>query len=274
MRSRQWGVPGFAFVAVLGALAWAPSARADSIITITKVGNPTWTVTDIHLFSAPTEPLGTVGTGTANAILSPHFSIVSGVVVPNPPDPGPYNNEIATGLARLGITGQSNFTIQNLAGTPNGIWLAYMLVPGPGSPTGSSPDFASGPIIPESTFPIVTTQLVLRNGVHFDSGLLTTQALSTLGFTVAGSSHRPQLATTDLLTADNPLGLTPSQLLGHYEEDLTLRDAQGNGYNIVATFDVTSVPEPSSLALLTLGGVALLGWRRWKGRQSRTTTAA
>jgi len=28
-----------------------------------------------------------------------------------------------------------------------------------------------------------------------------------------------------------------------------------------------AVPEPSTLALLALGGVALAGWRRWKGKR-------
>lgn len=261
MRSRQWWVLGSAIVA---ALAWAPVVRADAMATITQVGNPTWTVTDIHLFSAPAEPFGTVAVGTANAILSPHFTINgSGVIVPNPPDPGPYNTEIASGLARLGIPSRSTFTPQDLAGTPNGIWLAYMLVPGPGSPTGSSPDYASGPIIPEATLPIVATEEVLRDGTHFDSGGAITRALSTLGFTVDGSSHRPQILENDLLTADNPLGLTPNELTGHYQIDVALRDAQGNGYNIVVPFDVT-VPEPSSLALLSLGGLVLAGWRRWR----------
>jgi hypothetical protein len=258
-------------LATAGALLLAPLApapvRADTIVTITKVGNPTWAVTDIHLFSAPAEPFSSVGVGTAGAILAPHFRISGNTVIPNPPDPGPYTNQIASGLARLGIPDRSTFSPGQLAGTPNGVWLAYMLVPGPGSPTGSSPDYTSGPIIPEGTFPIVATEEVLRNGFHFDSGVVTTRPLSTLGFTVDGSSHRPQLIENDLLTADNPLGLTADQLGGHYQINLALRDAQGNGYNLVAPFDV--VPEPSSLALLSVGGLALAGWRRWKGRRLR-----
>src|SRR5690348_16106727 len=89
---------------LLALLAHAP-ARADAIVTITKIGNPTWQPVDIHLFSVPTEPLGTVGTASANAILAPHFFVNgSGVVVPVPGDPGPYTNELATSLARLGIS--------------------------------------------------------------------------------------------------------------------------------------------------------------------------
>jgi hypothetical protein len=262
MNYRQWVlVPGF--VAVLTALTCTPVVRADAMVTITKVGNPTWNVTDIHLFTAPAEPFTPVAVNTANGILSPHFSIVNGVVVPNPPDPGPYTNELAIGLANQGISDQSVFTPQDLAGTPRGIWLTYMLVPGSGSPTGSSPDFSSGPIIPESTFPITASEIVLRNGVHFDSSFLSTKSLSTLGFSVNGSSHRPQLIENDLPTADNPLGLTVNQLPGHYETDVQLRDAQGNGYNLVVPFDVVA-PEPSTLVLLSLGGMALVGWRKWR----------
>jgi hypothetical protein len=251
-------------------LALLAPASSHADVMITQVGNPTWQPVDIHLFSAPAEPFGTVGFATANAILTPHFFInSSGVIVPIPPDPGPYTNEIANGLSRLGISDQSIFRPDNLAGKPNGIWLAYMLVPRPGSPIGSSPDYASGPIIPEGTFPIVGTEEVLRNGFHFDSSVVTTRALSTLGFNVDGSSHRPQLLETDLPTADNPLGLTADQLPGHYQFDVSLRDAQGNGYDIVVPFDVL-VPEPSTLALVALGGGALAGWRKW--RKHKLTT--
>jgi hypothetical protein len=35
-----------------------------------------------------------------------------------------------------------------------------------------------------------------------------------------------------------------------------------------------AVPEPSTLALLSLGGLGLAGWRRWKGRRAQTNPAA
>jgi PEP-CTERM motif len=42
--------------------------------------------------------------------------------------------------------------------------------------------------------------------------------------------------------------------------------------NLVVTLapPPTTVPEPSSFALLSLGGLALAGWRRWKGKRATT----
>jgi hypothetical protein len=36
----------------------------------------------------------------------------------------------------------------------------------------------------------------------------------------------------------------------------------------------TAVPEPSSLTLLALGGAALAGWRRWRGKRPQNSPAA
>jgi len=251
--------------ALLLALAAVAPGRADPIVTLTRVGNPTWAPVDFHLFTAPGQPFGTTGVATASAVLAPHFRISGGIVIPVPPDPGPYTNELATSLARLGIPDTSTFRPADIAGTPNSVWLAYMFVPSPGT-TGSSPDFASGPIIPESLFPIVATIEALRNGSHFDTTVIRTRKLADLPvtppFNVDGSSHRPQLLAEDLVGADNPLGLTEADVAGQFEFVGHIRDAQGNGFDFVIPFEV--VPEPSSLALLGLGGLALAGWRRWR----------
>jgi hypothetical protein len=43
-----------------------------------------------------------------------------------------------------------------------------------------------------------------------------------------------------------------------------------NVYTVVSEV----VPEPSTLALLTLGGIALAGWQRWKGKRPQVNPAA
>ncbi len=71
-------------------------------------------------------------------------------------------------------------------------------------------------------------------------------AAAFVGFTDAG-----KLITSVTINAGNPGTQSPGI------DDIGVDDVR---------FQVPPVPEPSSLALLTLGGVALAGWRRWKKR--------
>ena len=52
-----------------------------------------------------------------------------------------------------GYVSQSVFRPDQVSLNPNAIYFAFMLVPDPGI-TGSSRDFASGPVIPNSLFPL------------------------------------------------------------------------------------------------------------------------
>jgi len=263
-------------LALLTALALTSAVPADVVLTITQVGSPIWKPADFHVFTAPGEPGNTVGLQTASSILPPpnHIFTPAGVIVPGTAHAGPYDQEIRSGLAKLGISDSQQFALANYAGTPNSIWLAYMLVPNPGT-TGSSPDFASGPIIPEALFPIVGTFQVFRDGQPFDSGTVTTRKLADLPTPIIadGSSHRPQLTFWDLVTADNPQGLKLADLPGHFEFRGQLRDASGNGFNVVVPFDVLlAVPEPGSVFLFGVGVAALAGvrWTRRRGRSAGT----
>ena len=120
----------------------------------------------------------------------------------------------------------------------NGVWLVWMNVPKPGT-TGSSPDFASGTIIPNSLFPINGSGVTVRNGASFNPFLasFSVPALNTLTppFNVDGASHFP------VFIADNmdfgPPGTAPQ---GNYEYQLTMTDHQGNGWSIVAQFTIAS----------------------------------
>jgi len=110
-----------------------------------------------------------------------------------------------------------------------------------------------------------------------------------------------QFATVDLLTGSaNPLSTAPADVLEnfyagidsgsnpnpytHYSFDITslvsgggtfqVRFGQGvtfnelnQGIDNVSIRETVGVPEPSSLALFGLGGLALAGWRRWKWKR-------
>lgn len=54
--------------------------------------------------------------------------------------------------------------------TPMGVWAVWMTVPHRGT-TGSSPDFSSGPIIPNTLFPIHVEGQTFRNGQLWNPSL-------------------------------------------------------------------------------------------------------
>jgi hypothetical protein len=117
-----------------------------------------------------------------------------------------------------------------------------MLIPGPGSPTGSSPDFSSGPIIPNAIFPLTgdgnQPNGTYTNGTFNDDlGILVVPAIDQVpGFAgLDGHSHIP------IFFADN-FDFASRPIPGDYEYRISLLDNAGNGYQITASFQI--VPEP------------------------------
>lgn len=102
---------------------------------------------------------------------------------------------------------------------------------------GSSPDFARGPIIPNSLFPISLVSVTNRDGAVSDPNLatFTVPALNSSSFNppfnVDGSSHFP------IFLADNAdFQVAPNNLPGIYSYAVQIRDSGGNGWNISAYF--------------------------------------
>ncbi len=240
------------------------SAVARASVIVTTVGAPTFVPTDFHMFAAP---IGTEATDyaefgqTMQAILPPPNHVSNPIlgIGPGAPHAGPYDQEIGQGVAANGFVEATTFPTTDYSNGA-GVFLAFMLVPGPGSSTGSSPDFASGPIIPNALFPLTIDGETFTNGTLNDSlGQFQVPAIDQVpGFSdLEGHSHIP------FFFADN-FELAMQPVTGDYEYRISLLDAAGNGYQIVAPFQV--VPEPSSLAMmvgayLVLGGLALR--RRW-----------
>jgi hypothetical protein len=201
---------------------WPAILRADVPVELTRVGNPIWKPTDFHLFTADCEP--------AEA-----FEAIADLIVPfnAPPRNPPYDDVLSERIAAAGFHDASVFVPTDIDGEPSGIYYAYLLIPDPGE-TGSSRDFASGPIIPNRVFPINDDTDVVRNGVVVD-GEFDGAFPRTGGF--AGKSHDWALYCDDAKFF--PPG---TELPGSYEWRSSLRDAQGNGWNIVAPFQVVLLP--------------------------------
>jgi hypothetical protein len=104
---------------------------------------------------------------------------------------------------------------------------------------GSSPDFASGPIIPNSLFPISVNGTALRQGKLFDAFLIRASVPPLDGSIdpafgeLDGHSHFP------FFVADNAdFGKTKQLLPGAYTYQFTMVDASGSGWKFEVNFEV------------------------------------
>lgn len=230
-------------VALLAGSAMASSAAPamdtrPSVVILKPIGHPTWKPVDFHLFSAP------IGTApnyeefylTEQALLPPpnHVPHPDLGIGPGAPHQPPYDTELAQGVAAQGYREARRFNLSEFT-NGEGVWLVWMTVPNPGT-TGSSPDFASGPIIPNSLFPIHVESLAFHNGQRIpDVGVFDVPKLdSNLNppFYVDGHSHFP------IFLADNADFVPMPNLRGSYEYRTTMIDQQGNGWLIVAEFAI------------------------------------
>ena len=213
-----------------------------SVVRLERIGDPIWRPGDFHLFSAP---IGTPASGfeefatTALSLLLPpnHQFHPQLLVGPGAPHAPPYDAELAQGVAALGFEEGRVFDASEFSGA-NGIYLVWMVVPDPGA-TGSSPDFASGPIIPNTLFPITITGISTRNSKVFDPALASfsvpplDEPSLTPSFDVEGHSHFPVFIAD--ATVFGPGDVGPA---GNYKYTLTMTDQQGYGWTIHAHFVV------------------------------------
>ncbi len=227
------------------AVGLAPSFRREDdrrdVVRLERIGHPVWRPVDFHLFSAP---LGTPDDGFAEfftTILSllpePNHQFHPQLGVgPGTPHAPPYDGELRRGFAAQGFHEGRVFGASEFSGA-NGIYTAWMVVPDPGT-TGSSPDFASGPIVPNTLFPMTLRGVMTRNGKVYDRDFanFTVPPLDeslTPPFDVDGHSHFPVFIGE--ATVFGPAGVGPA---GNYKYTIRMTDQEGNGWIIHAHYAV------------------------------------
>ena len=240
-KSRRF-VPSLVLIIALVALPAAAAAAPPPTqgVRITAIGNPTWRPVDFHLFSAP---IGTAESGyvefgdTALALLPEpnHTAHPQLLVAPGAPHNPPYNHEMADGVSALGYHEGVRFSRAEFS-EGMGVWTTWMNVPNPGT-TGSSPDFSSGPIIPNSLFPIHVEGTSTHNGAPFSflvgADVPALDGSLTPPFSVDGHSHFP------FFVADNAdFGPPGAKLRGSYSWHITMTDTSGNGWLVEVHFAI------------------------------------
>jgi hypothetical protein len=246
-----------ALVAFMSCAAWADAPA----IGLTKVGSPIWKPTDFQLFTAPAAPFPDAFVGVLDQLLP-----LEGPGVPTyTPHAGPYDMELSTNAAAAGFVNQQVFPESAIVLNPNGVYLVQMWVPDPGI-TGSSRDFASGPVIPNSLFPFTSHAEMWLDGVKVET--LQDQMVNIrpdapgkpgdVGFD--GASHRAPSQVVWYPWADDP-NAGPT---GYHEIRWSLRDNQGYGWDIVAPFTV--VPEPAAGLMVLVGAIGVVAAVRGRRR--------
>jgi hypothetical protein len=239
-----------AFVAVATYESGQLAAQLPAI-GLTKIGSPVWKPVDFQLFSAP---------GDTDAAFDATLDSLSpwdprGVTTYTTPHAPPYNTELSESAAAVGLVSHSIFPSKAISNDPNNVYFALTLLPDPGV-TGSSRDFASGPVIPNSLFPVTGQGTLWIDGAFaFDIG--TGQIpLRPTDMPFEGTSHRTIFTSVWSRGPNN---------LGDYELRSSLRDSQGNGWNLVAPFRV--VPEPSTLVIACIATIGIGTATRRKTRK-------
>jgi hypothetical protein len=244
-------------VAVIASAAFnaGQSAAQPPAVTLTQIGSPIWRPADFQLFSVPVEPDTAVR--PINRGLEPLQPLGPDEPYTTPHAP-PYDTELSTNAAAAGFINRSIFP-REVMDYPNGIVFAYLLLPDPGI-TGSSRDFAAGPVIPNSLFPITRTGTVRKDGaLEYDYGDSQVIVRPT-DQPFDGSSHRLFFQTYWNRGAEN---------VGNYEFHRSLRDAQGNGWDIVAQFRIVAELPPGDFNQDgTVDAADYVVWRTTDGTQT------
>jgi hypothetical protein len=243
---------------LLLAVAWLalqPAAEAIAVdIALTRIGEPIWKPADFQLFSAPAAPFPDGFLDTLDAMLP----LEGPGVTTYTPHPGPYDNELSTNAAAAGFVNSNVFQQSAITFDPNAVYFMYMMLPDPGV-TGSSRDFVSGPIIPNSLFPFTSNAEMWLDGNMVETlqdDLLLNVRNGDLPYD--GQSHRAPSQAVWYPWANSNAGP-----LGSHELKMSVRDNGGNGWDMVAAFEV--VPEPGTMLSGVAGamGLFLVHPRKW-----------
>jgi hypothetical protein len=244
------------FVAALALLSLATRfASADPIsIGLTQVGSPIWKPVDFQLFTAPAAPFPDAFFDTLDLLLP----LEGPGVATYTPHAGPYETELSTNAAAAGLVNQQVFPESAILLNPNGVYFMYMMMPVPGV-IGSSRDFASGPVIPNSLLPIHSHAEMWIDGIMVEE--LQDQDFNPRAGDLPfdGASHRAPSQVVWYPWADPSAGP-----LGSHEIRWSLIDNQGNGWEMSAPFSVVPEPATFALAATTILGIAIFPRSRRK----------
>lgn len=214
------------------ALASSEPQPGPPAFMMKKIGDPAWEPVDFHQVAVDmTRYEPTYFRALLEHVLQAPDHVWNDAlgIAPGAAHPPPYDHEIGDRLAELGFEPGSLFSAVEIT-WPNAFLGTFMVVPSAGAPTGSSPDFEQGPIIPHSLCPIIVDTAIYDHGrrTPIYTGGFDVEALDTIDppIHVDGHSHFPIFT------------LAASPPPGHHFWRLTMTDQAGDGWEIEQRFVV------------------------------------
>ena len=215
-----------------------PPEKLD--VVLTKNGDPAWKPVGFQLLSAR---VGTAADGFQDSrkvwkcvISEPEhvFNAQAKIMVPGKAHPPPYDKEAEQGVKKCGYVSRKTFTTDEFK-DPFGVFIFFIVIPIQGkAPTGSSPDFTSGPIMPNALFPMSTGAELWAGTIRIGSGWKGSyKSTNALGVKGEGHSHLPYSQWVNFKTITNP-----AEKRGKYTFRHFLTDSAGAGWTIDIRFDL------------------------------------
>ena len=215
-----------------------PIGNGDTRVDISRLGDPSF---DLVGWSIVTAPLGSTadpspGVATLEAIWSGHtYDAGLGVLGPGAVHAPPYDGEIAAGLITLGVDPGDHFVVSDWT-APAGLFFVVTLVPSTGAPTGRSPDFETGPIIPSALFPLeVEAELYHKGGVGISDPWFEVDTYPTIDV-VAPSSGADGYSHIPFAWGESTESIPGTP--GFYHLEIVITDNAGNGWSADLPFRV------------------------------------
>ncbi len=209
------------------------------------------------LGTAKWKPVGAVMApglvGSSDTDTQPFYDFLTPIVAPNhiynsdqgvwgpgAAHAGPYLDEGFALLSAASVATKQSFTTADFT-APSGALLTINLVPVDAATLGSSPDFVSGPVIPNALFPLQVDGDLFREGVLYDGdfdgeldGFDTWQP----PLLVDGASH------VMLWFGENSSFKPNVMAQGSYVFKISVLDGSGSGWEIDVPFTVSDAPNP------------------------------
>jgi hypothetical protein len=203
----------------------------------TPIGCPTWEPAGAVAMA------GTVGSGTVaildawlTPLLAPNHRFQQVYLVPAAAHAGPYDEEPYAMATAANVTIKQSFSVAEYT-APMGVVFLVNLVPSAGAPTGSSFDFASGPIIPKNAFPITISGMFLRDGIDYDPfSDIRFYGFDEINPPIDGAGDGPSHYVLHFGESSAAVPAVPAA--GSYELQVRALDTRGNGWVMAIPFTV------------------------------------